>query len=114
MTTPVVINIPAFFYPIGNTPATCLTQDVPSGTPVNLLLLGCGDARNILYTTYADASVNPRQLDFTCCDIEPAIIARNILLFSSIIDDQDGNNKHLIWNTYYQLYLDDESREFLE
>lgn len=76
MTTPVVIPIPAFFYPIGNTPATCLTQDIPPGKAANLLLLGCGDARSILYTTYADASVKPRELDFTCCDIEPAILGK--------------------------------------
>lgn len=73
MATPVTITVPSYFFPIGNTPALCLTQDMVPEMPVSLLLLGCGDARNVLFTTYADANVKPRTLDFTCCDHEPAI-----------------------------------------
>ena len=43
-----------FFYPIGNTPAVCLTSELPPEQSADILLLGCGDVRNILYTTYAD------------------------------------------------------------
>jgi hypothetical protein len=43
-----------FYYPIGNTSAVCLTQDLPPWQPADVLLLGCGDPRNILYTVYSD------------------------------------------------------------
>ena len=43
-----------FFYPIGNTPAVCLTSELPPEQSAEILLLGCGDVRNILYTAYAD------------------------------------------------------------
>ena len=44
-----------FFYPIGNTPAVCLTRHMPPEQPVvDCLLLGCGDPRNILYTLFCD------------------------------------------------------------
>lgn len=49
------VNIVKFFYPVGNTPAICLTQDLPYEQDANVLLLGCGDVRNVLFTTYADS-----------------------------------------------------------
>jgi hypothetical protein len=54
MSSPVVVDILTFFYPIGNTPAVNLTRDLPREQPANILLLGCGDVRNILFTVYAD------------------------------------------------------------
>lgn len=41
------------FYPVGNTPPLNLTQNLPPEQDANILLLGCGDPRNILYTLYA-------------------------------------------------------------
>lgn len=43
-----------FFYAIGNTPAVCLTSELPPEQSADILLLGCGDVRNIMYTVYAD------------------------------------------------------------
>lgn len=54
MLTPPYVNIVSFFYPLGNTPAICLTQDLHAGEEARILLLGCGDVRNILFTCYAD------------------------------------------------------------
>jgi hypothetical protein len=54
MYAPVVVDIVTFFYPIGNTPAVQLTRDLPREQPADILLLGCGDVRNILFTVYAD------------------------------------------------------------
>lgn len=56
MLHPVAVNIVSFFYPLGNTPAVCLTQDLPPGEAADILLLGCGDVRNILFTTYSDSA----------------------------------------------------------
>ena len=43
-----------FLYAIGNTVAVCLTRDIPPEEPANILLLGCGDPRNVLYTIYSE------------------------------------------------------------
>ena len=51
---PVYLDILTFFYPIGNTPARCLTRDLPCEDKGDLLLLGCGDVRNVLFTLYSE------------------------------------------------------------
>lgn len=106
-----VVNTINFFYPLGNTPPVSLTQDVPFGQNADILLLGCGDARNILFTCFVDPG---RKLDITCCDIEPAIIARNILLYTLILDDTKEDNWKRIWNIYYHWKLDATSLKRLE
>ncbi len=42
-----------FFYPIGNSPPAHLTQDLAPEENAQILLLGCGDPRNILHTIHA-------------------------------------------------------------
>ena len=92
MLTPVHAVHTRHFYPIGNTPAVSLLGHQPPGTAAaDLLLLGCGDARNILYTVFRNQTgvshlagglvlnfvIDPlkaSKLSFTCCDIEPAIL----------------------------------------
>jgi hypothetical protein len=51
---PVYLDILTFFYPIGNTPATCLTRNLAREDRGDILLLGCGDVRNILFTLYSE------------------------------------------------------------
>jgi hypothetical protein len=53
MSHPVLWPKTTFFYPIGNTAPVCLTRDLPPEQSANILLLGCGDPRNILYTIFA-------------------------------------------------------------
>ncbi|CAJ2499924.1 Uu.00g027770.m01.CDS01, partial [Anthostomella pinea] len=45
-------------------------------------------------------------MDITCCDMEVAVIARNILLLTLILDDSNGESNRDNWNIYYHLYLD--------
>jgi hypothetical protein len=47
-----------FFYPVGNTSAVCLTENLPPESKADILLLACGDPRHILYTIYANET-NP-------------------------------------------------------
>jgi hypothetical protein len=54
MLTPEFANILTHFYPVGNTPAICLTQGLPPESQATVLLLGCGDVRNALFTAHAD------------------------------------------------------------
>ena len=54
MTLPYPIPAGPFrsFRPLGSTPAVSLTQNMPSEGKASILLLGCGDARNILFTIF--------------------------------------------------------------
>jgi hypothetical protein len=63
MLTPVHAIPSRSFYPIGNTPAVSLISHQPpdKGT-AEILLLGCGDIRNILYTVFCNQ--NGAHLDF--------------------------------------------------
>lgn len=54
MFVPTHLNLPTFFYPIGNTPATCLTQNLAREERGDILLLGCSDVRKILFTLYSE------------------------------------------------------------
>lgn len=114
-----------YLYPVGNTPAVCLTDTLPPEADARVLLLGCGDIRNILCTAYNDAgsgtwaggllwlsgketdsSLDNRAIDFTCCDIEAEIIARNVVALTHIIcDKEDAHNQH-VWNIYYHVFID--------
>ena len=57
MLNPAWVNVVSYFYPLGNTPAVCLTQNLPPGEDARILSLGCGDVRNVLYTAYAHHSI---------------------------------------------------------
>ncbi|EEH47199.2 uncharacterized protein PADG_03297 [Paracoccidioides brasiliensis Pb18] len=113
MAAPVPLNLFSFFHAIGSTPALNLTQDIPHDESASLLLLGCGDVRHILFTCFMNSSSEPRALDFTCCDSQSAVIARNVLLFTLILDCEDTDTL-LLWNIYYHLFIDDKSLGLLE
>ncbi|KAF7593202.1 hypothetical protein BBP40_011832 [Aspergillus hancockii] len=131
MATPTHIQPLRFFYAVGNTPAVCLTQPLPLDQDAALLLLDCGDARSILFGVYAGLQcesqtlyLSPNQLPlltkldgrrfvFTCCDIEAEIIARNIFLFTLLLDDTRGKDIEIIWKLYYDFVIDLKSLQFL-
>ena len=52
-----IINILHYSYPIGNTSAVHLTEQLAWEQDADILLLGCGDVRNILFTVYCDAKL---------------------------------------------------------
>lgn len=56
MLAPAFVDVNSTFFPLGNTPAVSLTQTIPPGEPVDILLLGCGDARHILFTGHIDVN----------------------------------------------------------
>ncbi|KAK8125801.1 uncharacterized protein PG998_001560 [Apiospora kogelbergensis] len=97
MPVPTVASYISQFYPIGNTPAVCLTRGLPQGVDADILLLGSGDLRNILYTAYANVGLR-----------------RNVLLLSLIIEGDDKHDSSVLWNIYYDLYLTKASAVVLE
>ncbi|KAI5893440.1 uncharacterized protein SCHCODRAFT_02575020 [Schizophyllum commune H4-8] len=86
-----------FFYALGNTIAEIFTEGLPPEENADVLSLGCGDARNILYTIYADRWAGQREFDITCCDIEAAVLARNVLLLT-LLAETDKDNDAAIWD----------------
>ena len=94
---------------VGNTPAKLLTAHIPVYQSVaKILLLGCGDSRHILYTAWCHQQAgdlsNDQILNVTTCDIEPSTIARNILLYSLILDSCD---LQIAWCIFYDRIIDD-------
>ncbi|KAF4981826.1 hypothetical protein FZEAL_2453 [Fusarium zealandicum] len=109
MLTPTVASKIGYFYAAGNTPATSLTRCLPQGQDAAALSLGCGDLRNILYTSYTEKGLPQRKLDFTCCDYDDKIVARNALMLSFLLDGDCKLSSEKLWNVYYHLFVDEET-----
>ncbi|KAG2142218.1 uncharacterized protein EDB93DRAFT_1208843 [Suillus bovinus] len=116
MAHPLIWRGKTFFYPIGNTSAVCLTQDLCPTEKADVLLLGCGDPRHILYTVHTNSTDSlqaSRKLDFTCCDLESAVIARNVILFTLLADEGAVKRVPQIWNIFFHFFLDKASHDLL-
>ncbi|XP_044717256.1 MYND finger domain-containing protein [Hirsutella rhossiliensis] len=113
MLTPTVANRLSWLYAVGNTPATSLTRSIPHGQDADILTLGCGDLRNVLFTAYVERGLVPRKLDITCCDYDERIIGRNIILLTLILDDDAKVTEGSLWDIYYHLYLDDSTAQLI-
>ncbi|KAJ2927552.1 hypothetical protein H1R20_g9535, partial [Candolleomyces eurysporus] len=110
MAHPLIWPSKYFFYAIGNTSAVSVTMDLSPEEPARILLLGCGDPRNILYTVFTEKPNSERLLDFTCCDIDPGVLGRNVLLFTLIAD---GHPETEVWNIFFHFKLDEKSHTIL-
>ncbi|PPQ92792.1 hypothetical protein CVT25_003903 [Psilocybe cyanescens] len=110
MAHPLVWPKKHFFYPIGNTPPICLTQELSPEESAEILLLGCGDPRSIMFTVWNDLSPNYRKLDVTCCDWEPAVLARNVILLTMAAD---GVSTAAAWSIFYHFFLDQNEYDIL-
>ncbi|KAI5239143.1 hypothetical protein E4T43_06925 [Aureobasidium subglaciale] len=102
MLTSTHVNLKSFFYPIGNTPATNLLRDYrPCGKkPVEILAIGCGDVRNILFTLWSNPDSRKIGCNFTVCDLDSAVLARNNFLLSIRL--------------YYHFYVTTEDLAFVQ
>lgn len=83
-----------FYYPFGNTAPVNVLEWAPKNPAVDVLLLACGDPRSLLWSlhahrgsaTLASALSKPSLVRFTCIDVEPAVLARNLLLLQLLTD----------------------------
>ncbi|KAJ1303013.1 hypothetical protein OPQ81_011214 [Rhizoctonia solani] len=101
------------FQPLGGSPAISLTQDLsPERSSIDILILESIDVYNVLFTLHMDLFVGPgpRKIDTTCTGIEPAVIARNVLVFTLIHDEGPINQ---IWNMYYHFKIDESTSALL-
>ncbi|KAI1377932.1 hypothetical protein F4677DRAFT_453686 [Hypoxylon crocopeplum] len=107
-------NVPRYFKPfcpLGKLPPVNLGGSLPQGVNGDILLLGCGDVRSIMFTTYCERDFPRRKLDITCCDIEPAVLARNVLLFTLLID---GVSADIAWDVYFHLRISEASKKLVK
>ncbi|XDG05416.1 hypothetical protein ABKA04_005031 [Annulohypoxylon sp. FPYF3050] len=111
MYTPTSIPYITFLYALGNTPAVSLTRGFPQGRDADILQLGCGDVRNILFTLYTEQGFPPRKLDITSCDFEAVVIARNVLLFALLLD---GTSADAAWDIYFHFRISEESNTLIK
>ncbi|KAI9867364.1 MAG: hypothetical protein M1813_008922 [Trichoglossum hirsutum] len=129
MLTATWVNLRYWFYPIGNTPAVNLLRDGAFDSQgderltVTVLLLACGDPRSILFTLWCGNGFDDRiAFDFTCCDLDPAVLARNVILFALIMDRDQGDRSpstsaerdEAIWNIFYHLYISEGDLKLLQ
>eukprot|EP00121_Abeoforma_whisleri_P006749 Awhi_evm1s6146 len=109
-----------YFYPFGNTSAKMILSSIQSASSFfkstnekeksfgsnesykakdldTILLLGCGDPRHVLYTSWQLSHSKERSkkgMDVTMVDIETSIIARNIVLFKLAYEQSLKNNSN--------------------
>ncbi|THY32287.1 hypothetical protein D6D01_02594 [Aureobasidium pullulans] len=123
MLTPTVVDLAqGHFYPFGNTPAVNFLRDYrPSNSDnVDILALGCGDARNLLFSLWSEHKGNGCKFNFTVCDLNPAVSARNIFLLSAIqtlsldADDADHDLLSRLWRIYYHLFITQDDLTFVQ
>lgn len=112
MLIPAHIRLRYWFYPIGNTPAVDLLRHSPLFTAgrTTVLSLGCGDVRNVLFTLWNEKPIVGRSYTFTTCDVEPAILARNVFLLSFLLSDapldvSTTEKQSISWELYYHTVI---------
>ncbi|KAH8703907.1 hypothetical protein BGW36DRAFT_444464 [Talaromyces proteolyticus] len=111
MLEPAHLRRASWFHPVGNTTPVCLTQTIPPDQNATVLMLGCGDIRNVLFTIYSD--LNNRRIDFTCCDIEYEIIARNVMLYTLLLHKNNSEVYKNIFSIYYDVMINDAALKML-
>ncbi|KAI1385797.1 uncharacterized protein F4822DRAFT_432655 [Hypoxylon trugodes] len=99
------------FRPLALTRTVSFTRGLPQGQDADILLLACGDVAKILFTIHSEKGFPPRKLDITYCDEESGVIARNVLLFTLLVD---GINAHSAWDVYFHLRIDIDSKNLIE
>lgn len=62
MAHPLVWPSQPTFNPLGTSSAISLTQDLSPEQPADVLMLGCGDVYNVLFTIATDTNVQPGTL----------------------------------------------------
>ena len=114
MFTPTWVQLKYWYHPIRNIPAVDLLRDLPPPDveeTVNVLSLACGDPGNIFFSLWCEQRHETnRTIHFTCYDIEPAVLARNVVLLTLTAGT---NSRTELWNLSYSFFLPKSSLETL-
>lgn len=102
-----------YTYAMGNTRARDVTELLGTSKEQDLdvLLLACGDVRNIL-CSLSELSLRkpherPKGLNFHLNDYDPSVVARNAVLLevASVINPDIQTDIDFLWNIWYNLAL---------
>ena len=108
---------PYFYYAVGNTPAKDLTEGCPVPDEAAFLLLGCGDIRNILFTTAECSHLKriPRVLEFNINDVDEVCLARDVVLLTILdsINPEIPDDVEFLWSVWYNLHIERNQHERL-
>eukprot|EP00884_Botryococcus_braunii_P019944 jgi/Botrbrau1/6633/Bobra.104_2s0020.1 len=98
-----------YFYPYGDTPAKNLISSRLLKERAEVLLLGCGDIRKLLWS----ASSSTDHIHFHLNDNNNAVLARDLLLLHILnhIDVGKPDDLHYLWNVWYNIFWDTRTRE---
>ena len=116
-----------FFYPIANSAALDICEDIPkpertTDDPLTVCFLAAGDVRNVLFTTYKRRELgDERKLQMYVNDINPAIIAKNILMLQLAAqtplrksDKELDEHVDLFLSLWADLALNEDKRKILD
>ena len=112
-----------YTYAFGNTPGLGLTEHFGTSRTddsLQILLLGSGDVRNVLFTI-SELSQRPREaipasLSFHLNDHDPSILARNVIILEIVRSIHPDNELDIefLWNLWYNLALSGEELKRLQ
>jgi len=102
-----------YTYAMGNTRARDVTELLGTSKEqhLDLLLLACGDVRNILCTvselSLRKSHERPTSLNFHLNDYDPTVVARNAVLLEAagVINPDIPDDIDFLWNIWYNLAL---------
>lgn len=100
------------YYPIGNSRSVDVTHHCQVAKECNILMLGCGDVRNVLHTLHVlsqdgTTDAQDQTLHFHLNDIERGILARDLLLLHIVgtIDPSNTEDLKFLWAVWYDALL---------
>lgn len=99
-----------FSYLIGNTKPISIDTSGFTALPVRCLFLGSGDLRHALHSVHT--SLNILQWEMYAVDINPAIVARNLLFLQALKDGSISSS--IIWSIWYEFLLDSDTNKCLQ
>eukprot|EP00884_Botryococcus_braunii_P019942 jgi/Botrbrau1/6631/Bobra.104_2s0018.1 len=100
----IILEMGYYFYPYGNTPAKNLISGRLGKEQTEVLILGCGDIRNLLWTAKDPSSL----IHFHINDNNNAVLARNLILLHILehLDLESNADLHYLWDVWYNIYWD--------
>ncbi|RXW25415.1 hypothetical protein EST38_g392 [Candolleomyces aberdarensis] len=108
MAHPVFWSPQIYFYPIGNTPAISLAEYLPPDEDGAILAVRKAiEKRSFTYLAFN------RALDFTFCDNEPSVLARNIFIYTLLFDQCDDETIQCLWKIYFDIFVDKPSYDLI-
>ncbi|XP_046553126.1 uncharacterized protein LOC124262663 [Haliotis rubra] len=100
------------YYPIGNSRSVDVTQGCQVAKECDILLLGCGDVRNVLHTLHllhedGTTKSTDQIINFHLNDLEEGILTRDLILLylAKTIDPTNSEDLKFLWGVWYDVLL---------